>query len=115
MGKTKTNTGKNSIRDFLAGEITDIAVGTDGTDPTVSDTSLGNQILEKGASAATGGDGEVTHTIRLGTTEGNGSDLREVGTKDSAGDLEDRITFAAVTKTSDFEVEFRLKQITENK
>lgn len=107
----KTNLGRNAIRDFLAGEISHLAVGTGTTDPKTTDTSLEAEVIEKSATAEDGGNGEVTHKIRLLTTEANGNDLTELGAKDAAGgNLEDRVVFAKVTKTNDYEVEFRLKQ-----
>jgi hypothetical protein len=105
------------VRDFLTSEIAELAVGTGTTDPKSNDTSLESEVISKAASAQNGGDGEVTHSMRLATTEANGTgsqDLTELGSKDGAGDLEDRITFAPVTKTNDYEIEFRLTQTVVN-
>lgn len=115
MPKTKTSSGLDSIRDFLASEIADIAVGTDGTSPSTTDTSLGNVVITKSVSnTKDGGVGEVTHVIRVKSGEANGEALRELGTKDSSGELEDRFTFSEINKTSDFEIEFRVKQKVRN-
>lgn len=107
----KTTLGRNSVRDFLQGDITHIAVGTGTVDPAESDTSLGAEVVEKAATATVLGDGRVEHVITLDLTEGNGSSLTEVGTKDgAAGNLQDRLTHDPIEKDGNFQLEYHVIQ-----
>lgn len=109
MPRTKLNVDLNGIRDHLQGEYAEIAVGTDGTAPVPTDTTLGAEVAREASTGSTGATGEVTHAMRLGTGDANGESLREAGNVDSLGALRDRITHAVVAKTSAFEVEYRIK------
>lgn len=111
----KTNKGLNSLREAIISEISEVAVGTGKTEATKADTSLEAEVLSKPASNSEGGDGEAKIRMTLGTAEANGSALAEVGTKDASGNLEDRIVHSEINKTSDIEVEYRIKETAYNR
>jgi len=52
--------------------------------------------------------------IRLGSSDANGEALRELGSKTDDGSLLSRVVFSEIQKTSDFEVEFRLRKTVQN-
>ena len=109
------NSGKNLVRNWLAGDSVNpadyMAIGTGSTSPQPSDTALQNEVLRKDASESKGGTGEVTYTITVGSSEANGNDLQEVGlfNASSGGTMLNRITFTKISKTSDIEVKFEIK------
>jgi len=76
-------TGRNLIRDFMAGDpvtgLTHLAIGTDGTPPTVNDTALVAEVHRAPFTNLTKGSGQLTITYYLGSTVANGNTLREVG------------------------------------
>lgn len=113
--KTKTNIGRNAIRDFLESDITQLAIGTGTSDPKTTDTALDSEVSSKSATGSTGADGEVSHEATWGTSEANGNDISELGTKDADDELQDRLTFNSVSKDNTFELKFRLTQTIENK
>lgn len=110
----ETNNGLDAIRDFLSGDIANILIGTDNTEPTKSDTALGNQAASKAATPKDGGTGEVTHEGTLGTSENNGDTLREAGGENDASELESRLVHSDLDKTSSIEVTYRLKHTIKN-
>jgi hypothetical protein len=113
--KALTNDGRNAIRDFLQSDLDDMAVGTDGTDPSATDTALGNEVLRKAfKSEKDTGDGSGQYDMRVLSTEANGSALRELGLYTGGGALYARIAFAEINKTSDFEVEFEVTATVQN-
>lgn len=97
----------NTLRDSIGSEVTDIAVGTGTGNPTKNDTSLESEVISKAVSDTVKTDQEVTHVMRLLSGEANGNDITEAGDKDSAGNLDARWVFSAISKTSDIEVEIR--------
>ena len=109
-----TNGGRDAVRDALQSEIAELAVGTDATDPTVSDTALGIEVISKATTEGDDGTGVATFSIRLDTTEANGSDLAEIGAVDGSGTLLSRLVFAEIAKTSDFELEFVVRKTVQN-
>jgi len=113
--KALTNDGRNAIRDFLRDELADMAVGTDGSEASTTDTALGNYVITKPyKSEQNAGDGAAQYDIRLLSTEANGNALRELGLLTGAGDLYARLVFAEINKTSDFEVEFEVTAEVQN-
>ncbi|MFC7140923.1 hypothetical protein ACFQMA_13950 [Halosimplex aquaticum] len=110
MPGTITNAGLNATRDFLQSEVTELAVGTGTTDPTKTDTALENEVIRKPVDGDDAGTGEVTFATRLTSSEANGADLAELGAVDGDGDLQARLTYSSIVKTSDFEIEFRLTE-----
>jgi len=87
---------------------THIAVGSDGTSDSPSDTALGNEVLRKTFTEYNKDTLNFTYlwSIQLALTEANGYTLQEVGIFDDAsgGNLGIRKTFTAIEKTSDKEV-----------
>lgn len=110
MPGTITNAGLNAARDFLQSEVAELAVGTGTTDPTKTDTSLENEVTRKSVTGSDAGTGEVEFVARLSSSEANGEDLAELGAVDGDGDLQARLTYSSIAKTSDFEVEYRLTE-----
>lgn len=107
--KALTNEGRNALRDHLQSALDDMAVGTDGSDASTTDTALGNEVVRKAIGTEEDvGDGEGRFDMRLLSTEANGTDLRELGLFTGAGSMYARIVFAEIAKTSDFEVEFEV-------
>jgi len=84
-----------------------IAVGTGTASPTVNDTKLQNEVFRKPATRTQSAN-QVQYYVRIDTGEANGYNLSELGvfenadpnTRDS-GTLVNRVTFTAITKTSD--------------
>lgn len=105
--KAATTEMLNALRDEIDNQVSEIAVGTDGSDPTTNDTSLGTEVLSKAVSKTEKRDGEITHIVRILASEANGNDLAEAGDKDGSGNLEDRFAYAPLSKTNDIEVEIR--------
>jgi len=110
----EANAGLNAIRDFIQSEVAEVAVGTGTTEPKATDESLENEVTRKSATASAGATGEVTHTIRLSTSEANDVDLSEVGTIAGDGDLTARETHSALSKDSTIEVEYRFTHTVRN-
>jgi hypothetical protein len=110
--KELTNDGRNAIRDFLQGEVSEIGIGTDGTEASKTDTALGNQIIAKSSTNEDAGTGQSEFNARLLSSEANGEALRELGLK--TPDLWARLVFAEINKTSDFEVEFEVQAEVQN-
>lgn len=109
-----TNDGRRAVRDFLVGEVADLAVGTDGTEPSPTDSALGNRVIAKASSDTADDVGSSKHTVRLDTTEANNQSIEELGSLDSSDVLLSRLIFSPIDKTSDFEIEFRLKKTARN-
>ena len=83
---TMTTAGLNLIRDGLRGVATDIkiyyvAVGTDSTAPSASDTTLGAEVFRKVMTSTANGvsDGEATFTLALSPQDAVGEVIAEVG------------------------------------
>jgi hypothetical protein len=108
-----TNTGKNEIRDWLAGSAatapTRVAVGNDSTPASEDDTTLASE-LQRMAFNTT--DSSVARTVTyealLDSTEQNGETLKEVGLLNAVidGDLFLRVTHASLQKTSAIDVQY---------
>lgn len=111
-----TNAGLNLLRNWIYGDsvnaITHMGVGTGTAAPQATDTTLEAEVLRKTFSTkAKGSDGVANYEMELLTTEGNGNDLTEVGILNAAaaGDLLNRITHAAIPKTSSFELKYEIE------
>lgn len=83
---TMTDTGLNLMRDGLRGVETDIkikyvAVGTDSTAASASDTTLGAEVFRKIMTSTADGasDGEATFTLSLSPQDAVGEAIAEVG------------------------------------
>lgn len=78
-----------------------IALGTDGTDPTTSDTTLGNAVVQKSADHETGAASVTPWTIVFRSEPSTQPhDIREIGVFDETGTLAWRAVFAAETKNA---------------
>lgn len=98
---TGADTVSDAIRTPTASTVTlaDIALGTDDTKPTTSDTSLGNKTIQKDARAEAQGSRAVADTVLFRGEPGSQPvDLTELAVVDSNGDLVTRVVFAAQTK-----------------
>lgn len=99
------NTGKAQVASFLAGTSTAhplaVAVGTDSTVPTITNTALGAEIARVAVTSATSSSATVTYIADLGAAVGTGTIL-EAGLFSSvtalAGVLFSRSTSLSVVK-----------------
>lgn len=114
-GGVITTNGRNLVARSMrsTGEVAGVnkvAFGTDGTDPTVNDTQLGNKVLEKTAHRERS---ESTLTVGGYVFKGEPSSqpvtLREVGLIGTDGNLIYRVTFNGLEKTSLFEFQTFVK------
>ncbi len=95
-----TTNAKNRIRDLIADDVIEMAVGTDGTGATVSDTDLGAEItavtkvptIEIGAQT-------ITLSTDIYSTEANGEVIKEMGIKITGDILLDRAVFPDFDKS----------------
>lgn len=99
------DTGLNLVRDLIAGgntPVTEIAVGTDGTAPTNSDTTLTAEVFRSPITRRIPTDKKITLQLFIPTTSANGNTLREAGIFNAAtaGDMLSRVTYADIVKTS---------------
>lgn len=105
--------GLDAIRDAEANAINEAAIGTDGTSATVSDTSIGSEVLLKNESGdlteSLPASGKLQYTFTVGLSEGNGNTLREVVLRDNNNnELHIRITHAPIPKDNTFELDYSL-------
>ncbi len=106
-----TLAGRNLIRDALRGAggpyaITHVAVGTGTTTPTFGDVALQAEVYRAAATKVVVDSGKLTIHLYLPSTAANGFSLAEAGlfTAASGGTLVARVTFGAITKTSQITV-----------
>lgn len=114
-----TNTGQERLRDLIVGETgdepTDMVYGTDTTNSTVGDSSLGNKVHEDAINSFVDRSTGKTDIIeRIGSGEVNGNDIAEIGYENSSNELLARITIEPLSKTSDFALETNYGLIAEN-
>jgi hypothetical protein len=107
-----TDTGLNTVVDISANDSPDTPAnylfGSDDTDATQSDTSLGNLLTTEPIDRyETGSPSVVSAFGSLGSTQLVGSTIAEMGLENSAGDLLTRVTFADVVKESGQVIEGR--------
>jgi len=99
---------KDAVLDRMESKFAYIAVGTDDTTPSSSDTALGNEVLRKSRQEYLRDDtnGKITVSMWILSTEANGNDLKEVGVFDtsSGGNLYSRNVFNTLTKNNNIEV-----------
>lgn len=113
--KALTNDGRSGIRDFLQSELDDMAVGTDDSEVSRTDTTLGNEVIRKAFADESDSDiGTARFDMRLLTTDANGVDLQELGLFNGAGEMWARIVYADIRKTNDFEIEFEVSAEVQN-
>ena len=101
-----TTTGKNAIRDEINSALTNGQMGTDSTAPVPSDTGLGTPVSATQLAVTTStADKQITTTYNLNSTTGNGNTLVEYENQIGTGNSNlSRTTFAAISKTSDIEI-----------
>jgi len=114
------NGARNALRDKAQSDIDEAAVGTDGTSESVSDTSIGTEVLQKtesggGLSETDNGDGGSKWTFTVSLSEANGNDLKEVVLRASGtATLWVRITHSGILKENDFELDYELTSSYDN-
>jgi hypothetical protein len=112
-----TNTGRQLLRDFLGGTSvkypTHIAIGTDNTAASDSDTQLGDEVVRRAIDTYDPEDGtnyRINYIFNISSVEQNGVDLKEAGVFDesTAGDMFARTTFATISKNNTIDIQFTL-------
>lgn len=106
-----TNTVLNQIKADINTELaknSHMAVGTGTTTPTASDTTLVTEVLRKARQQYLENDTTATSIVsmRINTSEANGSTLTEVGGFDAAssGTMRFRLLLTSTAKTSSVEM-----------
>jgi len=102
-GSSSAITDWSSIAHALDGgtsiDLVELALGTDGTDPTEGDTALGTEIASPEAAVATGANGVSLVAVLLEDEPDTSTyDLQEAGAIADDGTLVWRVTYAAMTK-----------------
>lgn len=115
------NAGLNLIRSWLAGEAPNppshMAVGTGITAVAAENTALQTEVVRKAIAAQTrSATGVLEYIATLASTDGNGSNLSEVGILNavSAGTLLLRKTHTAYAKTASFSVKYVIRHTQTN-
>lgn len=102
-----TNTARNKLRNAWAGDgpinITEIAVGNDGSSPSRSDTSLGNELERVSVSESLPDSTSVLYEGDVSTTN-----IREIGLFDASGDLISRATIPDTSLSGTVSVDYAL-------
>ncbi len=100
------NNGLDIIRDLLGGDLneepTDIAVGTDNTVVTATDTTLAVEVFRNQITRRIDNNQSITFQLFISTTQANGNTLTEAGlirVKNGADRLFARIVYAPIVKT----------------
>jgi hypothetical protein len=101
--------GRQNISRLLGGDaagyaITQFAVGTSATNPTMDDTVIPT-VLTKAVEGVAYPGNDVQFTIVLETAEANDNDIAEWALINSNGDLVARVTPAVIVKTNSIRVE----------
>ena len=106
------NTVKSGVRTTVLAEGTHVAVGTDNTTPTVSDSALSSEEQRNARQEYTEGTSDVIISGFINSTQANGEDLVEVGVFDAAsgGNMAMHEIFTAISKTSSIEVWIDVEQ-----
>ena len=104
---------REQIKQQISDDFTFVAVGTDGTSPSSSDTTLGNEVLRKERQETTSGTDYRIVSMWINSVEANGNDLQEVGTfnQSSNGNMWTRNTFSSLSKTDTVEVWIDVKVV----
>jgi hypothetical protein len=113
------NGARNALRDKAQSDIDEAAVGTDGSSESVTDTSIGNEILSKsegnGLTESDDGDGGSLWEFTVSLSEANGNELKEVVLRASGtATLWVRITHSGVLKENDFELDYEISTSYDN-
>jgi len=102
----------------MESEVSEAAVGTDGTAASETDTSIGTEVASYTDGAGTlstsnDGDGGSLYEFTVTLSEANGSTLREVVLRSGTG-LWVRITHAGVDKENNFELDYEISTSFDN-
>ena len=107
-----TQQGINRMIDFLDGDSptppSHIATGTDSTAETDEDTTLGSESGRRAFDTKTATTDQITYTVIFPITQLNGQTLREAGVFNASlsGDMFNRFTHSAITKSPSVEVQY---------
>jgi hypothetical protein len=111
-----TNTGRNVIRDWLAGSAatapTRVGVGNNNNTATEDDTTLAGELVRIAFdSTDSTASRKVQFAAILDSTQQNGQSLKELGLFNAAtnGDLFIRVTHATLDKSSSIDVEYLIE------
>ena len=104
------NDGLNLMRDLVHGtgtSPTHMAVGSDSTVTTITDTTLGGELSREAFSASSTSDKKITYEMFLSNAEANGGSLCEVGVfnASSNGTMLGRNIFNVIGKTNKIDVQ----------
>lgn len=107
------NQANNSILTTLNTNITHLAVGTNNTAPTISDTTLGTEVYRDSEFQSIITGFKLVSKIYLDTTEANSNTLEEVGTftASSGGTMYTRNLVTSFAKTSSKTATYSVKII----
>jgi hypothetical protein len=108
-----TNEGRNAVRDFLIGNLSEVAVGTGSSDPKGTDTGLDSEVYRGGSSNGSDGTGDMISKLRLGVDDASEETLSELMLffEDSGFA---RLTFSETFKEPNTEIEFETTVRSEN-
>ncbi len=97
---------KTAVKAEVVTQMSNPAVGTSNTTPTVGDVALGAETIRKARQDYTEGTSDVTISLWISSVEGNGTSLKETGVfnASSGGTLLTHETFTAISKTSGIEL-----------
>jgi hypothetical protein len=113
------NDARNALRDKAQSDIDEAAIGTDGSSESITDTSIGSEVLSKaegsGLTESDDGDGGSLWEFTVTLSEANGNDLKEVVLRSSGtATLWIRITHATISKQNDFELDYEISTSYDN-
>lgn len=104
-----TYDGKEVVNDLLIDKLEEIGVGTDDSSPSRNDSELGEEVYRDLIDGTSDVDvGTTQYDLRLGTVDANDEDLTELGIYTDDGRLLNRIVYADIHKTDDFEIQFEV-------
>lgn len=89
--------------------LTRLVVGTDGTSPSTTDSSLGDQVVSTDITESTTSGGTLIARGFLDTNQANGNLLKELGSKTHSGTLLNRGIIQDVDKTNALAVSLRVE------
>lgn len=120
---TYVNGARNALRDKLQADVNESEIGSDGTEPSVTDTSIGASLATPvvksesggGLTESDNGDGGFLYEFTVTLSEANGETIREVVLRDSGtATLWIRIVHADILKENDFELDYEISGSLDN-
>jgi hypothetical protein len=97
---------QNNAATFYSADITHVAIGSGGTSPLESDTTLATETFRKLADNVSTIQNESRTRVRFDVTENNGNTVREIGAFDASSggsmSLRNLTTVKAKTATKEF-------------